>query len=139
MRALFQQRRQSFYEPAPSGGSSKRAFPDGDDMPAEIAKGCLVAKVAGTVAVDFGFPPRAARFRHAERSAMFMAMPETTVNKDHCVILRQDEIGPARQGTVQRTVHRETIAETVKHGTQRELGLCIPPTDLGHDLGALFR
>ena len=70
---------------------------------------------------------------------MFMAVPETAVNKDHGLVFWQYEVGFSGERAVERAVHCKTVAETVEHRTQRNLGLRVTSPDAGHDLGALFR
>ena len=53
---FLQQFWQAGGEPWDVGLFSKGAFPDGDDVPAEIAEGVFVAEVAGLIAVDLGLP-----------------------------------------------------------------------------------
>lgn len=72
---------------------SQRAFPDGDDVPAEAADGVFVAEVAGAVALDLLPPPCAAGFREAEVRAVFMPMPEAAVDEDDGAVFRQDKVG----------------------------------------------
>ena len=55
------------------------AFPDGDDMPAELAEGVFVFEIARLVAFDLGFPGIDAGLWEAEVGTDFMSVPEEVV------------------------------------------------------------
>lgn len=108
-------------------------------MPALVAEGILVFKIASLIAFDLRDPEINVGFLKPEVLTVFMSVPKATVDEDDGAVFRQDEIGLAGQGFVFRAVHREAVAEAVEHRAQGELRLCVLSSDAGHDLGALFR
>ena len=90
-------------------------FPDGDDMPTEVAQGIFVSEIPGLIAFDLRFPEGAAGFRQAEVGTVFMAVPEATVDENDGAIFRQNEVGSAWEGSVFRAVDGEAVAEPVEH------------------------
>ena len=81
-------------------------------MPAAGEEVGLVAAVTGPVAMDLGQPPLAAGFGQAEGRAMWMAVPEAAVDEDRGLVFGQDEVGPAGQRAVERTIHGEAVSRT---------------------------
>lgn len=64
-----------------------------------------------------------------------MAVPETAVNENHCMIFGQDEI---RRTFQQLGVKRETEAQTVKAGANDSLRLCVTRPYAGHHPAACW-
>lgn len=105
------------------------AFPDGDDVPASTEEIIFVSQVPGFVALDLRRPEGAAGFREAEVAAVFMSVPEATVDEDDGAVFRQDEVGFAGKGFVFWPVYRESVAKVVQHRAQGEFRLGVPATD----------
>lgn len=57
----------------------------------------------------------------------------------HADPYRQNDIGPAGEGFVFRTVHGEAVAEAVEHRAQGQLRFRVAPADARHDLGTFLR
>ena len=63
----------------------QRAFPNGDDIPAEGVELRFLPQVPRLVSFDLRFPKMAAGFREAEGGAVFMPMPEAAMDEE-CLI-----------------------------------------------------
>ena len=66
-------------------------------MPTQLTQIHFIGGIARAVSLDLFFPKGAARFRHSKFRAMFMAMPEAAMNKDHGPVFRQDDVGATWQ------------------------------------------
>ena len=84
-------------------------------------------------------PPLTTGFGYPEIFAVFVSMPETPVNEDHCFVFWKDNIRSARKLFILRSVYRETQSQSVQHGTHKNLRLRILIADTGHVPGTVLR
>ncbi len=85
--------------------------------------------VVGDVAFKLGLPEGDVGFWGGGGLAVFVAMPEATVNKDDGVVFPQDNVGFA--GKV-FSVQAEAVAGAVEQGAHLQLRFRILPADLRH-------
>lgn len=87
------------------------ALPNHERAPAKFAERSLVKFVASRVAFELLHPERAVVRRRRAIPATAMAMPEATVNEDNGLVLRQHNVGLARQSF---SVKAKSKAQPVK-------------------------
>lgn len=126
-------------EPCAGGFFLERAFPDGDDVPTEMAKLVFMESVAGLVCGDLGGPPCSAGFRQAEGWAVCVAVPKATVDEDDAAVFRQDDVGLAGEGSVERAVDGKAVAEAVEQRAESQFRRGVATVDARHDVGAFLR
>ena len=112
------------------------AFPQDDGVPAEQTELDAFLHVALAVALNLGSPEGGACLGQDEVRAIFVAMPETSVDEDDCPIFSQHNVGGARQ-----TFHVYAVAEPAGEevAAHHHLGLRIAASDALHASVALFR
>jgi hypothetical protein len=67
-----------------------------------------------------------------------MAVPEASMDKDHGLVFRQDDVGAAGQRPVLRAIHREAVAKPMEHRANGKLRLGVAAANPRHHLRALF-
>lgn len=73
------------------------AFPDHDQIPAELLQLFSRISIPLDIPLEFLLPEFRIRGWRRRLSASRMPMPETAAHLDYCLVLRQDNIGMARQ------------------------------------------
>lgn len=106
-------------------------LPCAHDAPAGIGEPSIYRTIPGHVPVQLSPPVVAVRPRHV--AVLRTAMPEAPVHKHRQSRTGENDIGSNRPiGEPQREVLSEAQAETVKLGTERDLGLCVSPRVRAH-------
>jgi hypothetical protein len=112
------------------------ALPHRDHPPSKLAElpGSLLIPLLSSP--DFFPPPFGACFRQAEVFAPFVTVPEAAVDKNHRLVIWQNNVGLAGELFVLRAVDGETIAHGVQDGSHHALGLRVFAADAAHVPGA---
>jgi len=110
--------------------SGQIAFPHDDHAPALAPQALADLLVPGNVRGKFPFPEINTRFRSVRIPAALMPVPEAAMHKNHCPVLWQNNVGPAKH-TVPRA-KPEAEAESVKQGTYQLFRSRIPRANTGH-------
>ncbi len=103
-----------------------------------MAELVFVESVAGLVCGDLGGLPCSAGFWQAEGGAVCMTVPEATVDEDDAAVFRQDDVGLAGEGSVERTVDGEAVAEAVEQRAESQFRRGVAAVDARHDVGAFL-
>lgn len=116
-------------------GGLQLALPQDDGVPAEEAELDALLHVALAVALNLGSPEGGVCLGEDEVRAIFVAVPEASVDEDDCPVFSQYDVGRAGQ---MLDVHpiAETAGEEV--AAHHHLGLRIAATDALHASVALF-
>lgn len=88
-------------------------LPKSNHMPTQLTELYFVCGIASSVTFDLLFPKCAVGLWYAEFRAVFMAVPEAPMNKDHGAVFRQHDVRPVGQKAVLGAVHRESVAKPV--------------------------
>ena len=112
------------------------AFPQDDGVPTEQTELDALLHVALAVALNLGFPEGGVCLGKYEVRAIFVAMPEASVDEDDRPIFSQHNVGRAGQ-----TFHVYPVAESAGEevAAHHHLGLRIAASDALHASSPLFR
>ncbi|GGO91537.1 hypothetical protein GCM10011329_06420 [Stakelama pacifica] len=106
------------------------AFPNRQYTPASIDERLLLIYISLNIAVEFLAPKFDARLRHGCLAATGMAVPETAVNEDRRLMLRQYDIRSARQST---TLESETKSKPMQKLANDQFRPGVRSSDRTHD------
>jgi hypothetical protein len=104
-------------------------------MPSQFAELLFVGSIASSVTFNFLFPKCAVGLRHAEFRAMFMAVPEASMDEDTDAMSRKNDVRISRQIAA---VKSEAISHRVQQTSDCELGLCVLSPNTRHQLASLL-
>lgn len=107
-------------------------FPYNDDFPAERLEVLLIPFVAFHIFLELQLPELDTTFRRIGQLATFVPVPVATVHEDHCLVFWKDDVRPAWQFPIIRTVHGESIAGLVEKRSNDQLGLGVPASNPAH-------
>lgn len=89
---------------------SRLALPNQDDFPAQFLEFYSILSIALHVLRKLGVPELNSTLRCVGKPASFVAVPVATVYEDHRLVFWENDVRPARQAPVPRTIHGEAIA-----------------------------
>lgn len=99
------------------------AFPDGENVPAELPKSGFVIPVAFNVPREFFRPIGAVALGGGGVFAVRMAVPEAAMDEDDAMVFGQNDVRLSRQGFVFRTVYGKAISEGVEDAARDQFWL----------------
>ncbi len=109
------------------------AFPDYNASPTHPPELPARSQIALTVACQFGRPEVRSRCGNGRSTALWMAVPETAMNKDHSSSTRKYKVGRTRKTSIVQDV---AISQAVNQATHGQLGLRILPPDARHEVAS---
>jgi hypothetical protein len=115
-----------------AGFAFKLTFPNSQDPPSELLKGCPGPPVAGSIPGDLEYPIRNVRFWYSCASSAFVSVPEATMDENHRSESWEHKIWLSKQVIA---LQGEAISETVREGSNGPFGDCVPRFNRPHDAG----
>ena len=110
-------------------------FPNSDAMPAHACLLVLFFLVTGLVAFYLRLPEVGTAIGNFEVTAIFMPVPETSIDEDDCAVLAHHDVGTPRQPRMVQSVP-ESMGKQV--ATHQEFGLGALAVYGSHTPTALF-
>ena len=111
------------------------AFPDCQHLPAVLLQRLNFSLISRDGSSPLLRPELGTCCRRDATIPAVMRMPEATMNEDDGPVLREDDIGCAREVFAMQS---EAIAEGMKSGPHNDFGLCILAAYRGHILTSLL-
>lgn len=114
-------------------GIPQFALPDDNNLPSCPPQIILVYFVTFDRALEFREPIVLASGRRSGATAVLMSVPETSMNEDGGVVLRENHIGLSGKVVAMKA---KPEAEPVQEGPDGYLGRRIPAADTAHDFAS---